>query len=59
MMKKKKASISYLHFYKMCQEDVIEYLISHGIDVEREFTCAILDNGGLIEYTQEENDDGC
>jgi len=55
----KKVSISYLHFYKMGQEDVIEYLILHGIDVEREFTCTILDDGSLMEYTQEGADDGC
>jgi len=48
-----KVSISYLHFYKMSQEDVKDYLTEEGIDATRDFSCIMLDNGGLIEYMQD------
>ena len=52
-----KVTINYLHFYKMSQEDVKAYLIDKGIDVTRDFSCIMLDNGGMIEYMQKDKDE--
>lgn len=50
----KVVSLSRLASYKMNYGDILTYIKQKGIDVNKPYNVIVIDDGAMVEYTQEE-----